>query len=175
MLLTNNYSSARACKCSNRLTFKRHLKQMTEEKQARVLLSCFSSSRLFSFPSPQQPPCYLTWKRILSFSQGTCASSMLSTFPTSTDKPKGVIWMACGREERLIYKLSAAHQFDSLAVSLVFISRLHTSLLSLLSLIWWVSMNGLNIPKRSLMRPNQPSLPQPFLHSLCCRLPKWTP
>ncbi len=65
------------------------------------------------------------------------------------------MWLTRRREEWLIYRLSAAHRFDSLAVSLVFI-RIR------LSLIWWVSMNGLNIPKRSLTRANQPSLPQPF-------------
>lgn len=38
---SNNYGSVRACKCSNRLTFKRHLKQMTGGRRVSAHSAAF--------------------------------------------------------------------------------------------------------------------------------------
>lgn len=164
---TNKNSSAKAGKYSNRLTFKRHLKQMNQEKRVCVHFNCLFYYSIL--PGTVPLVLSLTWKK---YSYCLMASALflyvICFFYTSQKK---MVSYGCRMQERGVTHsqiVSSTSVWLLLAVSSDFIFEISQTGCTLLpvaylSLLW---VNGLNIPKRSLTQTNRPSPPLPFPYSL---------
>lgn len=167
MHFTNNNSSAKAGKYSNRLTFKRHLKQMNQERRVWVDFNCLFYYSIL--PGAVPLALSLTWKKY-SYCLMTSAPFLyvICFFLHSTEKK---VSYGCRMQERGATHsqiVSSTSVWLLLAVSSDFIFEISQTgctllLVAYLSLLW---VNGLNIPKRSLTQTNRPSPPLSFLDSL---------
>lgn len=165
---TNNNSSAKAGKYSNRLTFKRHLEQMNQEKRAWVHFNCLFYYSIL--PGTVPLVLSLTWKKY-SYCLMTSALFLYVMFFFFYTQQKKKVSYGCRMQERGATHsqiVSSTSVWLLLAVSSDFIFEISQTGCTLLpvaylSLLW---VNGLNIPKRSLTQTNRPSPPLPFPDSL---------
>lgn len=108
---TNKNSSAKAGKYSNRLTFKRHLKQMNQEKRVWVHFNCLFYYSIL--PGTVPLVLSLTWKKYSYCLMASALFLYVICFFYTSQKKWCHMDVACKRGVRLIRRLSAAHQFDS--------------------------------------------------------------
>lgn len=108
---TNNNSSAKAGKYSNRLTFKRHLKQMNQEKRVWVHFNCLFYYSIL--PGTVPLVLSLTWKKYSYCLMTSALFFYVICFFYTQQKKRCHMDVACKRGVWLIRRLSTAHQFDS--------------------------------------------------------------
>lgn len=163
---TNNNSPAKADKYSERLTFKRHLKQMNQEKRVWVHFNYLFYYSIL--PGAVPLVLSLTGKNNLLLND-KCSVPLCDLFFLHSTEKK--VSYGCRMQERGATHsqiVSSTSVWLLLAVSSDFIFEISQTGCTLLPVAYlsplWV--NGLNIPKRSLTQTNRPSPPLPFLDSL---------